>query len=313
MYRSILVALDGSPFAEHTIPHALSIAQRTGARVRLVTVVKPLPEAFVDGMYYDTSSLQQEEIARTESYISGVAARAKGVGAGHVETSVLQGDVATSLCDILASGSEDLLVLATHSRSALGRFWLGSVTDEMVRHSPRPILLVRPHEENPVDLGPIAAPRRVLIPLDGTPFGEQILEPVTTFLAGSTGAEVVLLRVLHDVSCSSEMPDVPEARKEASQLLLQVRSLQTALRQQAQQYLDGVARRLDSSGLRVRTEIVVDDQAGEAILREIDSSHADLLAICTHGRRGLSRLILGGVANKVIRGSPIPVLVFRPV
>ena len=246
MYRSILVALDGSPFAERTIPHALSVAARSGARVRLVTVVKPLPEAFVDGMYYDTSSLQQDEIARSEVYISGVAARVRGLGAGRVEASLLHGDVATSLCEILAGGSEDLLVLATHSRSTLGRFWLGSVTDEMVRHSPGPILLVRPNEANPVDLGPLAAPRRVLIPLDGTPFGEQILDPVTNFLAGSTGAEVVLLRVLHDVSCSAEMPDVPEARKEASHLLGQVHSLQTALQQQAQKYLDGVARRLSS-------------------------------------------------------------------
>jgi nucleotide-binding universal stress UspA family protein len=313
MYRSILVPLDGSPFAEHTLPHALSIARATGARIRLVTVVQPLPEAFVDGMYYDTSSLQREEVARSESYIAGVATRLRGLGAKGVEAGILHGDAATSLCELLANESEDLVVLASHGRSALGRFWLGSVADEMIRHSPCPLLLVRPGEAEQVDLGRVVLPRRVVIPLDGTPFGEQILEPTLAFLEGSAGVEVVLVRVLRSVASSAPMPDVPEARKEARHLLEQIHSFQTALRQEALMYLDIVARRLASHGLHVRSEVVVDDRPAEAILREADSRHADLVAICTHGRRGLMRLVLGGTADKVIRGSATPILVFRPV
>ena len=66
--------------------------------------------------------------------------------------------------------------------------------------------------------------------------------------------------------------------------------------------LAGVARRLESRGLRVRTHVVVEDIPGEAILHEAEDEHAGLIALETHGRGGLSRLLHGSVADKVVRG-----------
>ena len=58
--------------------------------------------------------------------------------------------------------------------------------------------------------------------------------------------------------------------------------------------------------------MVVDQQPGAAIVHEAATPAADLVALETHGRRGLSRLILGSVADKVIRGAAVPVLVHKP-
>src|SRR5262249_61831748 len=81
---------------------------------------------------------------------------------------------------------------------------------------------------------------------------------------------------------------------------------------EAEDYLATVAARLRERSLRVRTRVIVDQQPAAAVLREA-APPVDLVALETHARRGLSRLILGSVADKVIRGTALPVLVQRPV
>ena len=63
----------------------------------------------------------------------------------------------------------------------------------------------------------------------------------------------------------------------------------------------------------MRTQVVVEDRPAEAILRQADEEQAGLITLETHGRRGLSRLLLGSVADKVVRGAHVPVLVHRRV
>jgi nucleotide-binding universal stress UspA family protein len=82
-------------------------------------------------------------------------------------------------------------------------------------------------------------------------------------------------------------------------------------RREAAAYLDRIAQTLRSSSLAVRTSVVSHDQPAVAILSKARAEGADLIAIETHGREGLSRLLLGSVADKVVRGASIPVLVQR--
>jgi nucleotide-binding universal stress UspA family protein len=311
MYRSILVPLDGSSFAEHALPLALALARRAGARLLLVSVSTPLAEAYVEGLYFSTLELEQEVQARRQAYLEETARRLAGKANLPITVAVHHGEVAATLCDLLAAGEADLAVLATHGRGALGRVWLGSVADEMIRHTHTPLLLVRP-EATAADLDREPDLSRVLLPLDGTPLAEQILEPAVALAGLVPGGEIVLVRAVHALVPAEAAPDTRGGEKEAHTLTQQLETMQARLREEAQRYLDGVAERLRARGLQVRVDVVADDHPAAAILREAEHQRAGVIALETHGRRGLARLILGSVADKVIRGAHVPVLVQRP-
>jgi nucleotide-binding universal stress UspA family protein len=79
-----------------------------------------------------------------------------------------------------------------------------------------------------------------------------------------------------------------------------------------EEYLNGVAARLQRQGLRVRTRVLVARDAAEAVLKEAAARTSGLIALATHGRGGLSRLLLGSVAGKLVRAAALPLLVYRP-
>ena len=88
---------------------------------------------------------------------------------------------------------------------------------------------------------------------------------------------------------------------------------QAQAEQSASQYLAALADRLRSQGMSVTTKVMVAESPAAAILEEAVLPRIDLIALQTHGRHGLSRLMLGSVADKVVRGAAVPVLVRRPV
>jgi nucleotide-binding universal stress UspA family protein len=311
MYRTLLVPLDGSSFAEHALPCALAIARRAQAEILLVSVVTPLAEAYVEGLYFSTADLQTQLTTQQESYLAGVSRKLRDRADVPVRSQVLHGEVAATLDELINKGGADLVVMATHGRGALGRFWLGSVADEMLRHVNVPLLLVRPHEEA-VDLAHEPPLGRAIVALDGAPLAEQILEPAVGVAALMPDACVTLMQAIHTVVPIDAAPDVPVSEREARNLMDQVQQLQARVRQDAERYLEGVAKKVRERGLRVRLEVLVEDRPASAILHEAETEKAGMIAVATHARGGLSRMVLGSVADKVIRGSHVPVLVYHP-
>src|SRR5215469_1648359 len=114
MYRTLLVPLDGSPFAEHALPAALALARRGRCRLRLVSVITPLAEAYVEGLYFGTGDLEEQLDARQRAYLEGVARKLGDHADVQVNTAVLRGEVVAVLCQLLAQGQGDLVVMATH-------------------------------------------------------------------------------------------------------------------------------------------------------------------------------------------------------
>src|SRR5262249_35227309 len=114
-----------------------------------------------------------------------------------VASALLEGAVAPTLADHAAGVGADLVVMTTHGRGALGRFWLGSVADALVRQLPMPLLLARPHGGEP-DLAAAPLPRHLLLPLDGSALAEEMAGAARD-LAALAGARVTLLRVVRPV------------------------------------------------------------------------------------------------------------------
>jgi nucleotide-binding universal stress UspA family protein len=175
-----------------------------------------------------------------------------------------------------------------------------------------PVLLLRPGDGQP-ELGRDPVFKNVLLPLDGTPLAEQILEPAAC-LAGLCGAQLTLVRIIKPAVRLSYLPeDSTIEGLTRTSVLEELHQHQQQVEEQARAYLDGIVARLRQRGLRVEERVVVAEQPAAGILREAQTRGADLIALETHGRRGLKRLLLGSVADKVIRGSSVPVLVHRPL
>jgi nucleotide-binding universal stress UspA family protein len=303
MYHSLLVPLDGSPFGEQALPLAVSIARRAGIPLQVAHVHMPLRPVYtelVPGLEntYDPRLREQEQ-----AYLAGIVQRLTAVAPLPVTAALLDGPVAEALREHTQATGADLIVMTTHGRGPFSRFWLGSVADQLIRRSLIPLLLVHPHEGTP-DWTQDQCLLRVLIPLDGSALAEQVLEPALA-LGRLMRAEYTLLRVVEPLPQAGQDP-VSYAPSVIAQEELE------QLKVEAQVYLDRVAERLREQSLHVRTRVVTGPYSAVAILDEARGEGMSVIALATHARRGLARLLLGSVADKVIRGSPVPVFVFRP-
>jgi nucleotide-binding universal stress UspA family protein len=301
MLRSILVPLDGSEFGEHALPIAAAVARRSGATLHLAHVHQgksAAGAAIADRDVYDLLARQTEE-----DYLADVSARLRARGPLALEPALLaRGDVAAGLRDYAERHCIDLVVMATHGRGALARLWLGGVADELARELTRPVLLVRPGE-GPPDLDHDVEMRSILVPLDGTALAEKAIGPALE-MGKLFDAELTLVRVNAPVLLASWLPEAPYGPSDLGEAA-------AAQRQEAEiarRYLDGVAARLTDQGARVRVDVVVDALPADGILGEARAAHADLIALQTHGRRGLARFFLGSVADGVVHGGSTPVL-----
>ncbi len=312
MYRKILVPLDGSSFAEHALPLALALARRSRAGLHLVTVTTPITAAYLEGVFIGSADLEAEAAAQRQGYLEAIMARLRERIDVPLSGEVMHGEVSSTLCDLAGTGEYDLVVMATHGRSPFGRFWMGSVADDMIRHATLPLLLVRPSEEPPkLEEEPDLS--RVIVPLDGTKLAEQILEPAAALAGLVPGAEIVLVRAVRPVLPIDVAPEGLETGTEAEHLLHEMETMQKEIENEAGTYLAEIARRLEARGLRVRTHVTIEDRPEEAILNEAEDEHAGLIALETHGRGGISRLLHGSIADKLVRSAHVPILVHRPV
>ncbi len=306
MFRSILVPLDGSSFGEHALPAALGLARRCRAKVHLLHVHTVLEATYAELTLFDGRRLD-EEILRTEKAYLQKLRKDIETGTGLVVDAMnVEGDTVPAIRESAAKLGVDLVVMATHARGPIGRFWIGSIADELVRDLPMPMLLVHPKKGAP-ELATEVRLEHTLIPLDGTPHAERMLGPAAA-LAAVTGADLTLLRVINPVYPVMLPTEPAPLGGMAVDLIEHIEEIQEQLKKEANAYLENIARPLRDRGLHVRTLVTVEEEPGSAIIEQAHKP-IDLIAMETHGRHGLSRLLMGSVADKVIRGSTIPVLV----
>lgn len=293
---TILVPLDGSRFGEAALPAALGLASAIPARLELVSVYDHEP--LVSEWPLGAPQVQEW----FERYLDDLCDRIASVTDATISSKVISGPVATRLEEWSKRSGVDLIVMATHGRGPVSRAWLGSVADHVVRHVTIPVLLIRPADDSEIDLG--AAPRfdRILIALDGSARAEASLDWATRIGRAFQAAYILVRSVPPHYAPSPYLPHVIEETQ---------RALETES-QEAASYLAQVERRLRTSGLHVETEVLVGTQPPSAILTAAEEFGANLIAIGTHGRGGLAKLMLGSVADKVVRAASAPVLVIRP-
>ena len=307
MIRSILVPLDGSAFGEHALPLAMSLARRTESSLNLIHVHSLLDATYAELQVFD-NTLDHELRTKEREYLHTIQKRLQDRLSVPVSIRNVDGETATVIREQADSLRANWVVMTTHARGPMGRFWLGSTTDELVRTLPIPLIAVHAEEHAP-DLTAEQTIRHILIPLDGTPLAEQILDSAVT-LGKAMDAEYTILRVVSPVYPVTLPAEPAIFGSVATDIMERVEHLHVELRREATEYLEKIAGRMRAENLRVHTRVVVEEQPGAAILAAAKAP-IDMIALETHGRGGLSRLLLGSVADKVVRGSKLPILVHK--
>jgi nucleotide-binding universal stress UspA family protein len=294
--RTILVPLDGSPLAERALPSAAAIARAAQARILL------LRAANAPALVGVTTVREEMRVVREASvYLEDVASRLPSGGV--IENAVFYGDAAEAILEEARLRGVDLVAMATHCRGGLDRLIAGSVAARVLREAGVPILLICSTEDTPPP-PPFPTAPRILVALDGSTFAEAVL-PCAREVAELLRGELVLMQ-------SVPVPSAVQLDRDGRVVAYvdqQVESLQA----EALAYLSGVADSIAADGAlpRPRTEVRV-GPAADTIAAASQELNAGLVAMATHGRTGLGRLLMGSVAEQVLRQCNLPVLLTRP-
>ena len=294
--QSLLVPLDGSSLADHAIPAAVAVAA-PAARIVLFRVIasKGGLEGVLDRLgsggetAHDNEATARAELGRSAKLLDGRAG---------VEQVTAAGDPAETILTAVASLGVGGVVIASHGRGAVGRWVFGGVADRIARESPVPVLIVRP--EDPEAQSAPAVFRRLLLPLDGSETAMQAL-PVAAGLAHAHGWPLHLLTAV-DVASMTPMAVPGSAMPISGELYEQVYDEVEAATRQS---LAEATTRLTSEGLTATTELRVGSPYA-AIAGAIQAG--DLVVLTSHGRAGIQRVLLGSVAEELIRFAPAPVM-----
>jgi nucleotide-binding universal stress UspA family protein len=285
MFKKILVPLDGSQLSQRALEPAIAMSKHTGAELLLVRT------PVVDTLSFAATGSKQAE-ARNDALVYLEMIRKSNEQPDlHIQTQIIEGDVAGAIVDTALSELADLIVMSTHGYSGLTRWVLGSVTEKVLRSAPCPVLAVRAARH----------PQKVLITLDGSPLSDRAIEPGLA-VAQSLGAAVTLLRVVPRVPTDGKLDEHERGLS---------RRMQEDLIEEAKDYLrvrsDAAAR----SGVPIKSEVRIGSPA-EVILEQIEIYGTDLIVMATHGRTGLKRWVYGSVTAKVLRSVNCSMLVIRP-
>ena len=307
MYTRVLTPLDGSDLSEQVLPYARAMASGLSLPMTLFMAIEAGHPSIGHHLNPQLHSHETEayRLSHAEEYLSSATARMQGAGVG-ADSLVLRGDPATAIVDEAAKDPGTLIAMASHGRSGLARWWMGSVADKVLHMSSNPLLIVRSrtHSEAPPGL----TPDGLIVPLDGSEMAEGVL-PHVVFLAKSLGISVELLQVT--ISEAEYYQAMSMGLRVLPPTLPSFQSFSERLEEEAQVYVLRVRDRLVREGVaNVGTRFVQGTPAD--CICDLASAHANyLVAMTTHGRSGVGRMILGSVAERVVRQSGGPVLLVR--
>jgi nucleotide-binding universal stress UspA family protein len=281
----VLFPTDGSDCAEHARHHAHYLADRFEATLHIIHVEEREVE-LTDVIDVREADILADLHAPQEAAAPVAEPRVQ-------ERCVVHPTAANGILSYTAEHDTNLIVMGTHGRSGLRRLVLGSVTEEVVRRAPVPVLTVGRGAKPPERL----EGGRLLVPVDFSEQQPRLLAHARE-LALAYGMSLTLLHVVERTS----LPDVYGISMDAPG--------PGALAERTEEVLEERAEELREHGIEVEG-VVRRGHPAEETLEAAETLDADLLAIATHGRAGVERMLMGSVAEKVIRRAPCPVFTVK--
>ena len=322
MFQRILVPLDGSPGAERAIPVAASLVHQTSGSLVFLHIVAPT------AALQSVAALPDREASRTEamervmadaaSYLATIPVRyAKDLEGLLTEMDIAFGTASPTLHSAARQERADLIVLCRHHEVGLGQWGLESITQQVMRHSPVPLLILNEHEQNmPILDG--RHPLRIVVPLDGSLFAETALEPALQMLSYCSAASPCELALVYVVDLFAGEGTGDEETHRSRYVTMQ------AL-QSAESYLQAVAAHLSKrsdcrpQSVHITCKVTSGVDIASTLLHQIHRTKGSdqdvlpsLIAMATHGREGMLRLAMGSVAERLLNATTAPLLTMCP-
>ena len=286
--NKILCPVDFFPASDAAANYAAGLAANYGATVHLLHVITPLtPAAYEYAL--DLSEVMKSMEANAREDLNALAGKVKIAGVP-AQAEVRIGDVYDEISYAIDDEKPDLIVMGTHGRRGVQRWFMGSTTEKLLRHSPVPLVTISATGEKTC-----ASPRfrRILVTTD---FSEGTPDALTHAfsVAQENESQVTLLHVLNDVSTelSGKYHD----------------SLIGGVHKQLNDMIPAEARNWCDIETRVETGVPY-----RIILRTIEDQKIDLLVMNIHGKGMLDRALLGSTAERVVRAASCPVMLIPPL
>jgi nucleotide-binding universal stress UspA family protein len=297
----MLIPLDGSKTAEKVLPYARALGGMLKIPVELLAVldIGEMATHITASKARFLDTMVEEAERSSVAYLKTVAARATGV---NIKWTVAKGSPEEVIIEKAAADKTTLIAMATHGRSGLNRWMLGSVTEKVLRGCENPLLLVRASEE--VKAEDKVALKSVIVPLDGSELAESVL-PSVVALAKAMNLEVILFRAYNIPYSVYSGTDGYSA--------INFEELIAGVRDEAVEYLEKKTEEVKKLGIAKVSQVAKEGFSADEIIAFGRATPDNLIAMCSHGRSGVKRWVLGSVTETVVRHSGEPVLVVRAV
>jgi len=242
-------------------------------------------------------NLIQDATREGEKYLERVAKRFAG---SRVKRTVEQGKAADVIIEKAAADKTTLIGMTTHGRSGLNRWLLGSVAEKVLRATINPLLMVRASPEGKADGE--ATLKSIVVPLDGSGLADTVL-PLVAPIAKKLRLEIFLFRAYSN-------PYSPFISG-GGHYAVNVDELLADIRDEARKYLEDKMAQLRKHGVEEISYLLQEGDAADEIVSVARNTPESLIVMCSHGRSGAKRWVLGSVTETVVRHSNSPVLVVR--
>lgn len=300
--QPILVPLDGTDVAKEILPYVSQVARKADTSLVLLTVVDPddieYPTGSTGGRepvhrYQIEESIKVQALGQLNEVVD--ALKAEGLQA---QATTATGSPAEEIVRAATAEGCGLIAMSTRGRNAIGRGILGSVTDKVLHSSGVPVMTFTPPGADEPPEEDATTLSTVVVPLDGSGLAETAL-PYAEVLARVLSLDIRLARVVK-TGYPFSYPEIAATLPDPTEEMMR----------EARAYLLEVAQDLRARGASVHTQVLRGAPAS-ALLAFAQETPQNLIVMTSHGRSGLSRWMLGSVAEALVRGSGDPVLVIQ--
>ena len=295
MYKKILVPLDGSELAEVSLPYAEELASRLGSEITLIYM-----SPSENNPYYNVRKLYLDKIVSTTTGDCEKLSKKPEAGAIKIKSAMLFGNVAEEIVNYADKEDMGLIVIATHGRSGIKQWAMGSVASKIITATRRPIMLIRAKEADAAKKGTID---KLLLPLDGSKESESIL-PYALEIASKFKSEVIMFQAISLA--------FPTYAAEAYAYVTYSDQQTDAMKASAMDYLEKIGSSFREKGIEVKSDVRFGSTADE-VINYTDEIGADLVAMTTHGRSGIGRWLFGSTTARVMKGGNTNLLLVRSI
>ncbi|MCJ7434187.1 MAG: universal stress protein [Anaerolineales bacterium] len=288
MIKHILVPLDGSELAECVLPYVMVIAPVTNARVTLVHVME---HSHHEGRVPVTDPVDWNLRKReSKMYLKKISGRLQKSDL-NIEHTTLEGNPAESIIEFARNNNVDLIALSTHGRSGLSGWNVSSVVHKILLRSSKSTLLIRAYKSTADTMIDVRF-KRLFVGLDCSPRAEYIL-PIAIDLAQFYDSQLILGIVIQKPQICQRFPLSEEDDELVNQIVIKNQ-------QAVSHYFDQLHKQFSPKNLKLKTNIVVGDNAIACLHDMVNEARADLVMLVAHGCSGSRRWPYGSMTSSFI-------------